>query len=156
MEGLALDISNPDQVSNAASSASDVTLVINNAGVASGIFIVGSSDTDGLKRYIEVNVLGTTDMIRKFAPVLEANGGGAMVVVSSVASFVNFPCFGGYSASKAALHSITQGVRAELSPRGVLVTVVYPGPIDTDMAEQMAANIRADWKAVEKSIAGMA
>ena len=189
VEGFALDIADPEQVLAAANSASDVTLVVNNAGVASGGYAVASEDLTGLERDFAVNVVGTTDMIRKFAPVLESNGGGAMVVVSSVGSFVNFPIFGGYSASKAALHSITQCVRAELGPKGILITGVYPGPIDTEMAEpldmpkeppsvvaeatitglaegaeevypdamarEMAANFKADWKALEKSVARM-
>ncbi len=137
VEGFGLDVGNPDQVGAAASRASDVTLLINNAGVANGGFVLGSDDTSGLRKDIEVNVLGTTDMIRQFVPVLESNGGGAIVVLNSVASLINFPLFGGYSASKAALHSITQCVRAELASKGILVTGVYPGPIDTDMAEPL-------------------
>jgi len=189
VEGMALDVSDPDQVRSAAAKASDVTLLINNAGVANGSFIIGSSDTSGMSKDIEVNLFGTADMIRRFVPVLEANGGGAIVVLNSVASLVNFPLFGGYSASKAALHSVTQGARAEVASKGILVQGVYPGPIDTDMAEplempkeppsvvadatlaglaagdeevfpdamakELAANFKADWKAVEKSIAAM-
>jgi short-subunit dehydrogenase len=141
-----------------------------------------------MRQDMAVNVFGTTDMIRAFAPVLEANGGGAVVVLNSVASLVNFPIFGGYSASKAALHSVTQAVRAALEPKGILVTGVYPGPIDTSMADpidlpkeppsavaeatlaalangeeevfpdamakELARNFQADWKALEKSMAG--
>ena len=189
VKSLRLDIADSSQIAAAASAASDATLVINNAGVANGGFVLGSGDTSGLQRDIEVNLYGTANMIRAFAPVLEANGGGALVVVNSIASFVNFPLFGGYSASKAALHSVTQGARAELAPKSILVTGVYPGPIDTEMAEpldmpkeppsavaeatlaalaqgaeevfpdamsrEFADNFKSDWKAVEKSIAGM-
>lgn len=137
VEGFGLDIAIPEQVVAATIRASDVTLLINNAGVANGGFILGSDDTSGLRKDVEVNLLGTTDMIRRFVPVLESNGGGAIVVLNSVASLINFPLFGGYSASKAALHSITQCVRAELAPKDILVTGVYPGPIDTDMAEPL-------------------
>lgn len=137
VEGFGLDIAIPEQVVAATIRASDVTLLINNAGVANGGFVLGSDDISGLRKDVEVNVLGTTDMIRRFVPVLESNGGGAIVVLNSVASLINFPLFGGYSASKAALHSITQCVRAELAPKDILVTGVYPGPIDTDMAEPL-------------------
>lgn len=188
VEGLALDISDSAQIANAAAKAADVTVLINNAGVANGSFLLEEAGASGLRKDIKVNVFGTTNMIRAFAPVLAANGGGAVVVLNSVASLVNFPLFGGYSASKAALHSVTQGVRAALEPKGILVTGVYPGPIDTDMADpidlpkeppstvaeatlaalangeeevfpdamakEVAKNFKADWKALEKSMAG--
>jgi len=84
-----------------------------------------------------VNYFGTLSMIRAFAPVLEKNGGGTIVNVLSVASLANFPILGSYSASKAALYSLTQGVRAELDQQGTHVLGVYPGPIDTDMAKDV-------------------
>jgi len=189
VEGLALDISDPAQIAAAAAKAPDVRILINNAGVANGSYLLGEAGVSGMRKDMAVNVFGTTDMIRAFAPVLEANG-GAIVVLNSVASLVNFPLFGGYSASKAALHSVTQGVRAELASKGILVTGVYPGPIDTDMADpidlpkeppsivaeatlaalangeeevfpdamakEVAKNFKADWKSLEKSMAGMA
>jgi NAD(P)-dependent dehydrogenase (short-subunit alcohol dehydrogenase family) len=137
VEGFALDISDPAHIANAASKASDIAVLINNAGVANGSFLFGEAGASGMRKDVAVNLFGTTDMIRAFAPVLEANGGGAIVVLNSVASLVNFPLFGGYSAPKAALHSVTQGVRAELAHKGILVTGVYPGPIDTEMAEPL-------------------
>ncbi len=73
-------------------------------------------------------------MTRVFAPVLKNNGGGAIVNLASIASHVNFPVLGSYSASKAAVHSLTQGTRAELAAQGTLVIGVYPGPVDTEMA----------------------
>jgi NAD(P)-dependent dehydrogenase (short-subunit alcohol dehydrogenase family) len=188
VEGLALDISNPAQITAAAAKATDVTVLINNAGVANGSYLFGAAGASGMRKDVEVNLFGTTDMIRAFAPVLEANGGSALVVLNSVVSLVNFPIFGGYSASKAALHSVTQAARAELTPKGILVTGVYPGPIDTDMADaidqpkeppsavaeatltalangeeevfpdamskNLARDYKADWKALERNIAG--
>ncbi len=155
--GMGLDISKPDQVAAAASAASDVTLLVNNAGVANGSFVLASDDTSGLRQDLEVNLLGTTEMIRAFVPVLESNGGGGIVVLNSVASLINFPLFGGYSASKAALHSVTQGVRAELAPtKGILVTGVYPGPIDTDMAEPLDMPKEPPSAVADATLAGLA
>jgi NAD(P)-dependent dehydrogenase (short-subunit alcohol dehydrogenase family) len=156
VEGFALDVADPEQVSAAAAKASDVTLLINNAGVANGSFVLGSEDVSGMQKDVEVNVFGTTDMIRKFVPVLEANGGGAIVVLNSVASLVNFPLFGGYSASKAALHSVTQGVRAELAPKGIFVQGVYPGPIDTDMAKPLEMDKEPPSAVADATLAGLA
>jgi short-subunit dehydrogenase len=69
--------------------------------------------------------------------VLAKNGGGALVLLNSVASHFSFPLGASYSASKAALHSFTQALRRELASQGTLVLGVYPGPIDTDMAEKI-------------------
>ena len=97
---------------------------------------------------MEINYFGVLNVTRAFAPVLAQNGGGAIVNMSSIAAYVNFPVLGSYSASKAAVHSLTQGVRAELAAQGTLVVGVYPGPVDTDMA----ANFPAE-KATPASVA---
>ena len=63
-----------------------------------------------------------------------SNGNGAIGTVVSISGFASFPMAATYSASKAAAHSLTQAMRAELAPQGVAVFGIYPGPIDTDMA----------------------
>ena len=156
VEAFGLDIADADQIAAAASRATDVNLLVNNAGVARGGWVLASEDTSGLQRDIEVNVFGTNNMIRAFVPILESNNGSAIVVLNSVASFINFPLFGGYSASKAALHSLTQGFRAELAPKGILVTGVYPGPIDTDMAEPLEMPKEPPSVVAEATLAGLA
>jgi NAD(P)-dependent dehydrogenase (short-subunit alcohol dehydrogenase family) len=83
---------------------------------------------------MEVNYFGTLAVTRAFAPVLKANGGGVVVNLSSIGGLVTVPVLGSYCASKAAVHAMTQGVRAELMAQGTRVIGVYPGPIDTDMA----------------------
>ncbi len=131
---VTLDISNPQMV-RAAAENSDVTILINNAGIAAFAGFIAAEDSDAARGEMETNYFGTLDMTRAFAPVLAANGGGAIVNLASIASHINFPVLGSYSASKAAVHSMTQGVRAELAAQGTLVIGVYPGPVDTDMAE---------------------
>jgi NAD(P)-dependent dehydrogenase (short-subunit alcohol dehydrogenase family) len=81
------------------------------------------------------NYFGTLYMVRAFAPLLQSNGGGAIVNMMSVVSVANAPVFGSYSASKAALNSLTQNIRAELAKQGTQVVGVFPGPVDTAMAE---------------------
>ncbi len=134
VELMTLDITKEEQVKQATDLASDVNLLINNAGVATYQGLIGSENLEAARKEMEVNYLGTLSMIRAFAPILKNNGGGAIANILSVASLVNFPLLGSYSASKAALYSLTQGVRAELTEQGTLVFGVYPGPIDTDMA----------------------
>ena len=136
---LALDVTDPDQVRAAADAAGDATLLINNAGVAGFAGLIAADTLETARSEMEVNYFGALAVIRAFAPVLKANGGGAIVNIGSIASHVNFPLLGSYSASKAATHSLTQGVRAELSDQGTQVIGVYPGPVETDMAKNIDA-----------------
>ena len=131
---LALDVTDRVAVRAVATKTKDVTLLVNNAGTAHFTDFMSSDDPAAAQADMDVNYFGTLSMIRAFAPGLKANGGGAIVNVASIASLVNFPVLGSYSASKAANHSLTQGVRAELKAQGTLVVGIYPGPVDTDMA----------------------
>ena len=129
-----IDVTRSDHIEAAAKALPDVAILINNAGFAAFEGIIDAGNGDGARDEMEINYFGTYNMIRSFAPVLKANGGGAIVNLASIAAYVNFPLVGSYSASKAAVHSLTQGVRAELAAQGTLVAGVYPGPVDTDMA----------------------
>lgn len=129
---LRLDVTHESSVAAAAQQCRDVDLLINNAGVNHCKSLL---DPDGLAsagQEIKVNYLGTLSMCRAFAPALAARG-GAIANVCSILGLVNLPVNGTYSASKAAGHSLLQGVRAELAPRGVKVYGIYPGPVDTRM-----------------------
>jgi NAD(P)-dependent dehydrogenase (short-subunit alcohol dehydrogenase family) len=132
---LALDVTRPEEVAVVAQQAPDVNILINNAGVlgAGGLFTDQSVETAQWE--MQTNYFGTLSMVRAFAPVLKRNGGGAIVNLLSIVSVVNAPVFSSYSASKAALYSLTQGVRAELAKQGTHVIGVFPGPVDTAMAE---------------------
>jgi NAD(P)-dependent dehydrogenase (short-subunit alcohol dehydrogenase family) len=77
-------------------------------------------------------------MCRAFAPVLARNGGGAIVNIASILGRVSLPRVGSYSASKAALYSLTQGIRGELAGQGTLVVGVMPAFVDTDMTRRLA------------------
>jgi NAD(P)-dependent dehydrogenase (short-subunit alcohol dehydrogenase family) len=134
---IALDVTNPEQIAQVARQTQDVNLLINNAGVlgSGGFFSENSLETAHWE--MSTNYFGTLYMIRTFAPILKQNGGGAILNLLSIASVVNVPVFASYSASKAALHSLTQGVRAELSQQGTLVVGVFPGPVDTAMSESV-------------------
>jgi NAD(P)-dependent dehydrogenase (short-subunit alcohol dehydrogenase family) len=132
---IALDVTNLDQVTAAAQAAQDVTWLINNAGVlgSGGLFTPTSVETAQWE--MTTNYFGTLSMVRAFAPILQGNGGGAIINMMSVVSVANAPVFSSYSASKAALHSLAEGIRAELAAQGTQVIGFYPGPVDTAMAE---------------------
>lgn len=131
---VTLDVTKPETIKAAAAAHQDVAVLINNAGVAAFEGLISADNTDAARDEMEINYFGVLNVTRAFAPILAKNGGGAIVNMSSIAAHVNFPMLGSYSASKAAVHSLTQGVRAELAGQGTLVVGVYPGPVDTDMA----------------------
>lgn len=134
-----LDVTRPDQIRAAVEQAGDVTLLFNNAGIVEkfgGTFADRDWLTAGREEY-EVNVLGALAVTQAFAPVLASRGGGAVANISSVAGLVSFDILTSYSASKAALHSVTQATRRWLKPQGTYVAGVYPGPIDTDMGARL-------------------
>jgi NAD(P)-dependent dehydrogenase (short-subunit alcohol dehydrogenase family) len=132
---VAINITDEKQIQDAVAQAGDVDLLINNAGIANFTGLISADNLDSARQEMEVNYFGTLMMSRAFAPVLKKNGGGALVNILTVASLGNFPVLGSYSASKAALHSLTQGIRAELAAQGTQVFGVFPGPIETDMAK---------------------
>ena len=112
-----------------------MNLLINNAGVMTSSPLIGAPGTDAARLEMEVNYFGTLSMCRAFAPVLAANGGGALVNVLSVVSFFTNPGNGSYAASKAAGWALTNGARVELARHGTQVVGVHAGFIDTDMTE---------------------
>jgi NAD(P)-dependent dehydrogenase (short-subunit alcohol dehydrogenase family) len=131
---IALDVTDHEQVARVAAELGDVTIVINNAGVAHGASGLGGDDLAEHRHEFEVNYFGTLAVARAFTPVLAANGGGALVNMLSALSFVSFPNIANYSATKSAAWSITSGLRQELAGQGTLVVGVHAGYIDTDMA----------------------
>ncbi|VVE61388.1 short-chain dehydrogenase [Pandoraea captiosa] len=129
-----LDVNNADDVAAAASLAGDVTLLVNNAGVASvseGLTRPGSAKL--LRDTLETNLFGVLAMTQAFAPVLGRNGGGALLNVLSVVSWVNSRVISEYSITKSAAWSLTNGVRHELREQKTQVVGLHAGYIDTDL-----------------------
>lgn len=131
---LRIDLNDPETITAAAETARDVEIVINNAGILNMINPLAGNAVAALQDEIEVNVYGLMRMAQAFAPVLKANGGGALAQLNSVASMKSFADMATYSASKAASYSITQALRDVLRDQGTRVVSVHPGPIATDMA----------------------
>jgi NAD(P)-dependent dehydrogenase (short-subunit alcohol dehydrogenase family) len=129
---LKLDVTNAPSVEAAARTASDVTLLINNAGV---LDFGGILDTplDKVERNFGTNFYGKLAMARAFAPVIEKNGGGAIVNILTLVALASMPGLAVYNASKAAAWSMTQSLRASLAARNIKVYGVFPGAVDTDM-----------------------
>ena len=133
VEALQLDVTNPQEIADAVKKASDVTLVINNAGIAQpGGFLAADSEAV-TRRIFETNVFGVLAMSKAFAPVLKANGGGALLNVLSVASWVNGGELAAYSASKSAAWSLTNALRHELAAQHTQVLGLHMAYVDTDL-----------------------
>ncbi len=130
---LPLDLEDAASITAAVQQASDVDVVINNAGVLTTTSALANDAIESLQYEMNVNVYGLLRVAHAFAPVLKANGGGALVQLNSVASIKTFADFATYSASKAASYAITQGLQASLAAQGTQVVSVHPGPIQTDM-----------------------
>src|SRR3984885_11593138 len=131
---VALDITDPDRVAQVAQECADVSLLVNNAGILKYSTFIGAPGLDAARAEMETNYFGTLSMCRAFAPVLAANGGGAIVNMLSITSFYTNPFNSSYGASKPAAWSLTNGLRIELHHQGTLVVAVHAGFIDTDMA----------------------
>ncbi|MFE4992994.1 SDR family oxidoreductase [Streptomyces mirabilis] len=128
---LALEVSDPASVAAAAERAQDVTILINNAGASVNANFLDSPVED-VRREFETNFFGPLLVTRAFVPIIERNGGGHILNVHSVLSWVGL--LGSYSASKAAFWSQTNSLRLDLKPRGIDVTGLHVGYVDTDMA----------------------
>jgi short-subunit dehydrogenase len=129
---LKMDVTSDDEVYRAAATATDVTLLINNAGVNHNTAFLLAPDLSLAREEFECNYLAPLRVTRAFAPVLIANK-GAVLNMLTILSRVNLPLMGSYCASKAAALSLTQGLRAELGAKGVRVAAALPGAIDTRM-----------------------
>jgi NAD(P)-dependent dehydrogenase (short-subunit alcohol dehydrogenase family) len=129
---LAIDITDARSLEAAAARATDVTVLVNNAGLFVSTGVLGSAPAL-IEQDFAINFFGTLAATRAFLPALERSRGGAVVNVLSVASLASMPALGGYAAAKAAAFSATQALRGELREKGISVHGVFPGPIDTDM-----------------------
>lgn len=130
-----LDITDEQSVAAAVTTCPDLTALINNAGFHGRDRLVLAADPGIARREMEVNYFGTLNMIRAFAPVLGANGGGAIVNVLSVAGAIPTAHMGGYSPAKSATLFLSTIARAELEPQGTTVTALIVGSVDTRMAD---------------------
>lgn len=138
VQPVALDVTRIEHVEAAARACGDVTLLINNAGISRGGGLLDApANFESARAELETNFFGPWAMTRAFAPVLAANGGGAVVNVLSVLSWLSLPMAAGYSASKSAAWSLSNGLRNELRGQGTQVTSVHVAFMDTDMARKV-------------------
>ena len=155
VQALRLDVTHPGDIAAAAQQATDVTLVINNAGIAqSGGFLAQDSEAV-TRRIFETNVFGMLNMSKAFAPVLKANGGGALLNVLSVASWVNGGELAAYSASKSAAWSLTNALRHELAAQNTQVLGLHMAYVDTDLTRGFEVQKSSAEAIVQRALDGL-
>lgn len=152
---LQLDVTNPADIARVAQDHPDITLLINNAGIAETGGILTPEADQMLQRQMEVNVFGPLRLSQVFAPVLAANGGGAIVNVLSIASWITGPLLATYAVTKAAAWSMTNALRQELQAQRTQVLGLHVGFIDTDLTKDLDVPKVTPAAVVEATFAGL-
>jgi NAD(P)-dependent dehydrogenase (short-subunit alcohol dehydrogenase family) len=139
VEAIQLDVTKPEQIAAVAERAGDVALLINNAGIGHlGGFLAPDSE-EVARRQLETNYFGVLRMSKAFAPILRVNGGGAILNVLSIASWVNSGMLSAYAASKSAAWSLTNSLRQELAAQNTQVLALHMAFVDTDLVRAVDA-----------------
>lgn len=132
---VALDVTDDLSVSAAARACPDVSLLINNAGIMRHQRLLAASTLTEIRAEMEANYFGLLRVCRAFTSGIRAStGGGGIINMLSATARMSYPPEASYSASKAAAHSLTQAIRAELAMGGVRVIGVLPGTIGVGMS----------------------
>ncbi|HEY9755229.1 MAG TPA: SDR family oxidoreductase [Oculatellaceae cyanobacterium] len=150
-----LDVTNQATVDAVAAKCTDVTLLINNAGIMYETKPLDKEALDHFRAELEVNAFGLLRMSQAFAPILKKNGGGAIANMLSVVSWFVYPFNATYCASKFAALGISEGLRTQLRSQGTHVTAVYAGFVDTDMAAKANAPKTTPQQVAEKTLEGI-
>lgn len=130
-----LDVTKQETIDNVASQIDHLDILVNNAGRLAIGSLIAPDAVSSLKENMDVNVWGLLKLSNAVGNHFVKENPSVIVNISSLAGLGNMPFGATYSVSKAAVHSITQGMRAEMIPNNTLVVGVYPGPIDTDMTD---------------------
>ena len=134
---IKLDVTDPEEIAAVARELGDVTLLINNAGIAATGGFLAEGSAEAAQRHLDTNFFGPLRLTQAFAPVLAKNGGGAILNVLSIASWINGPLLGNYGMSKSAAWAMTNGTRIELREQKTQVLALHVGFIDTDLTTGM-------------------
>jgi NAD(P)-dependent dehydrogenase (short-subunit alcohol dehydrogenase family) len=135
---VALDITDPASVAAAAEATGEVNLLINNAGMSTYATLLTGTIAD-IRLEMDTHFFGTLDVIRAFAPQIQARGGGAILNILSVLSWVASAGAGAYASAKGAEWQLTNALRLELAPKNILVSGLHVGYLDTDLSAHVTA-----------------
>lgn len=155
VQAVALDVTDAAQVEAAARACGDVTLLVNNAGISRGGTLLGADGMDKARAELETNFFGSWAVARAFAPVLKANGGGAIVNVLSALSWLSLPSSQTYSASKSAAWALSNGLRDALRGQGTQVTSLHVAFMETDMTASIPGAKASPDDVARQTLAGV-
>jgi NAD(P)-dependent dehydrogenase (short-subunit alcohol dehydrogenase family) len=151
-----VDVTSSRDIAAAATTCTDIEILINNAGAMLATPVLAENSEDALRREMEVNVFGMLAMSKAFAPVLARNGGGVLVNMLSVVSWYVYPFNSTYCATKHAALAVTDGLRIQLKAQGTIVIGVYAGLIDTEMGAALSSGPKTSPRQVaEKTVQGI-
>ena len=131
---LALDVTDQSSVEAFAAQVPDAAVLVNNAGLASGMQSIHELEEERVRQMWETNVMGLIRVTQAFLPKLEKANPGHIVNISSTAGRESYPGGGGYTASKHAVRSLTRTMRLELMGKPVRVTEIAPGLVETEFS----------------------
>lgn len=149
---ISLDVTSASDIAAAVQDCGDVSMLINNAGIALEASIMSDNALESAKAEFETNVWGPMNLSKSFAPILASNGGGAIVNVLSAVSWMSIKEVATYAMSKSAAWSLTNALRLELTGQGTLVVAVHPAFVDTDMAARVVMPKTSTFQVVERTL----
>lgn len=151
---ILLDLSDQATIAELSESVPSLNVLINNAGIFTGTNVLEDTEAQ-LRNDFETNFFGTLAVIKALLPVLKKENSAAIANVSSISGLAAMPSYGGYSASKAAVHSMTQSIRSKLKVDGISVHGIYPGPVATRMTENSGMETTPVTTAAENILTGI-
>lgn len=131
---LDLDVTDPASVEAFSDAIPELSVLVNNAGLASGMQAVAELEEERARRMWETNVMGLIRVTQAFLPKLEKADPGHIVNISSTAGRESYPGGGGYSATKHAVRALTRTLRLELMGKPIRITDVAPGLVETEFS----------------------
>jgi NAD(P)-dependent dehydrogenase (short-subunit alcohol dehydrogenase family) len=149
---ISLDVTSASDIAAAVKACGDVTMLINNAGILRETSVMADNALENAKAEFDTNVWGPMNLSKSFAPILAANGGGAIVNVLSLVAWMSVKEVGTYAMSKSAAWSLTNSLRLELAEQGTLVVAVHPAFVDTDMAAKVVMPKTSTFQVVERTL----
>jgi NAD(P)-dependent dehydrogenase (short-subunit alcohol dehydrogenase family) len=135
---ISLDVTDPESIARAAAIATDVSILINNAGSSTNSSLL-TGDLADIRLEMDTHYFGSLLVTRAFAPVLARSDESAVLNILSVLSWFSLPGVGAYCAAKSAAWSLTNGLRQELAGQGTKVSALHVGYMDTDMTTGVEA-----------------
>ncbi|GAB5539572.1 MAG: hypothetical protein Salg2KO_16750 [Salibacteraceae bacterium] len=136
VNALCFDVRNKNEVSNSLSTLKDVEIdvLINNAGLASGLDLIQDGDTEDWDKMIDTNVEGLLYVSNEIIPRMIKKGKGHIINIGSTAGKEVYQKGNVYCASKHAVDAITKSMRIDLLPHGIKVTQIAPGAAETEFS----------------------